>query len=1154
MQKLQLKADPDLARVEALAVQIQLFRKEIKQTQAAVVSRTSLLHACGLIQPAIFARLGQAGFNRQAWEEVLQIQDAHFEVPDKPSALSGSTISIDSVDMSGVLERYAAGFPRRSLDAWGLAWAIVAQPSELGVGRRLQKAGLDRDTAETLLAEDIAAEIGLAPISGLDRFRVTPAVSAALARAKMLARERGPQIPLTASMLLLGLLEEGAGSSADNSMALLWKKLQGGDPQRFSSIVKEYMAWYGEQQPEQAESRWMTRRVGEIFEAARRLGVATRRRNLINARFLLGAILAYRSPEGRSPLGAHLLLEHLGVGVEAMTAELLDYLQTNAPAEGGDNLDAWKSFFRSVDEGERSPANVARVDAESLGGKDLLRIESDVKAFALLLASTNLIPPLAIGLFGNWGAGKSFFMKKLFERIEEIARRAEKERSGNRQTPFHGQIVQIELNAWHYEEVNLWASMVTHIFESLHQHFAPRDAEERTRWNELLKKLSEAGLDQDGAQTALARAEQDLEKARQEHEDKKLNLETVVNAVWSSIKKDLGEKERKELEEALGISQLDALKEDFLLRRKEVLELRDHVALYRQTMVRMLGNPSTFKLPAAVLALSLIGLAFLPLLQSEATQRALATVAEVFAFIGGISAWLGSALHKASGVLGTIDKFQAQVRTSIENTKIAGKLQAAEADVEVARRRFEEQQTQVATLRAEIEVLRPGQRLLRFLEDRAGSSDYRKHLGLPALVRRDFEQLQRLLSHEILLDRMSAEAALANETIPESLREEIRKTDLPLDGDIPVLPSKTGWTVEDPNNNRRFEIELPTAETNKLRCRVVWTNLPRIDRIILYIDDLDRCPPNRVVEVLRAIQLLLAFPLFVVVVGVDARWVKRSLNLRYKDQLWSPENSGWDGATPQDYIEKIFQIPFWLEPLSADSTRRYLEGLLAASPPTTRRGQPETATDESGQVASDTAGEASRKPGTVAEQSPTERAPVASGFKPVELSAAAEEEPASESLPDLLEIEPLEQDFMLELAALVRRTPRAVKRFVNIYRLFRASRTIGQLNAFLGAEDAPGLYREALLLLGLLTAAPDIAPQVFAFLRQAAGTNLEDALNGIDHTEPPFSLPAWTMIESDLRELVETLAEKGAPPLRLDALREQLPDAARYSFLEMPPF
>ena len=41
-----------------------------------------------------------------------------------------------------------------------------------------------------------------------------------------------------------------------------------------------------------------------------------------------------------------------------------------------------------------------------------------------------------------------------------------------------------------------------------------------------------------------------------------------------------------------------------------------------------------------------------------------------------------------------------------------------------------------------------------------------------------------------------------------------------------------------------------------------------MQRIVLYVDDLDRCPSDRVVELLEAVHLLLAFALFVVVVGV----------------------------------------------------------------------------------------------------------------------------------------------------------------------------------------------------------------------------------------------------------------------------------------------
>src|SRR5262249_60778218 len=95
-------------------------------------------------------------------------------------------------------------------------------------------------------------------------------------------------------------------------------------------------------------------------------------------------------------------------------------------------------------------------------------------------------------------------------------------------------------------------------------------------------------------------------------------------------------------------------------------------------------------------------------------------------------------------------------------------------------------------------------------------------------------------------------------------------------------------------------------------------NLPRIDRIVLYIDDLDRCPEKTVVEVLQAVHLLLAFPLFIVVIGVDSRWLLRSLRHHYAALRGLEEGAdlqAFDGATqfsstPQNYLEKLIQVPF----------------------------------------------------------------------------------------------------------------------------------------------------------------------------------------------------------------------------------------------------
>ncbi len=94
-------------------------------------------------------------------------------------------------------------------------------------------------------------------------------------------------------------------------------------------------------------------------------------------------------------------------------------------------------------------------------------------------------------------------------------------------------------------------------------------------------------------------------------------------------------------------------------------------------------------------------------------------------------------------------------------------------------------------------------------------------------------------------------------------------------------------------------------------------------RVILYIDDLDRCPPNRVVEVLEAVQLLLNTKLFIVVLGIDDRYSARALEEVYRGVLKR-------GGKPSgiDYLEKIIQIPYRMRPISPATVENYLRAQL----------------------------------------------------------------------------------------------------------------------------------------------------------------------------------------------------------------------------------
>ena len=87
---------------------------------------------------------------------------------------------------------------------------------------------------------------------------------------------------------------------------------------------------------------------------------------------------------------------------------------------------------------------------------------------------------------------------------------------------------------------------------------------------------------------------------------------------------------------------------------------------------------------------------------------------------------------------------------------------------------------------------------------------------------------------------------------------------------------------------------------------------------------------------LEAVHLLLALDLFVVVVGVDPRWLLRSLREQYPGLLDAgvqapvPGGDALSDATTADYLEKIFNIPFVLPGFPAARLGELVRGMNRA--------------------------------------------------------------------------------------------------------------------------------------------------------------------------------------------------------------------------------
>jgi hypothetical protein len=84
---------------------------------------------------------------------------------------------------------------------------------------------------------------------------------------------------------------------------------------------------------------------------------------------------------------------------------------------------------------------------------------------------------------------------------------------------------------------------------------------------------------------------------------------------------------------------------------------------------------------------------------------------------------------------------------------------------------------------------------------------------------------------------------------------------------------------------------------------------------------LDRCLPEKTIEILEVIKLFLDVPLCVFVIGVEKEVIEREIEVRYKTGERGIPISG------KDYIEKIIQIPFMLPPIREEDMTRFIESM-----------------------------------------------------------------------------------------------------------------------------------------------------------------------------------------------------------------------------------
>jgi hypothetical protein len=572
----------------------------------------------------------------------------------------------------------------------------------------------------------------------------------------------------------------------------------------------------------------------------------------VSLRHVLGGLIAGTATP--SPLILRLMerLEAAGTSLTELSREYTNWLATTD--SGTPTQETAGAGLRKMldDKLPRRAVDVPAYAADRVGdGDDLIGIRREVDAFAYLLVSKAQHPPLAVGLFGDWGSGKSFFMDAVHARIATIE--AQIKDRPQAEVPFWKEVRQIRFNAWEYVQGSLWASLIDHIFRKLDGKHLDLV---KTREDELVAARDEASereKDQKEERERLADEVVTQQKAVQEAEE----------ARTSELQKARAEHALRTQSALTKLSAEQLAGEDGAALAAAVLDVRAEFARGR-------GLLGAYWTPWRIVLATLIGLA-VPAVAFAADQLGLppavsllgglsALVPAVTSLLRSSAAWMEKELNELERSARELAELERALDETVETKR--AKLERSEVKLAVVKSAELAAGAEAASLATEIKDLTPGRVLGEFLQRRSSSDDYRRHLGLLARVREDLGNLESLVKE----------------------------------------------------NNRTSAEPKPGAPPN---------------RIILYIDDLDRCSPEKVVEVLEAVHLLLAFELFVVVVAVDSRWLTSALT----DELKALRNGQANGhrATPQDYLEKIFQLPFWVQPLSAEGRRSLVHGLLEGS-------------------------------------------------------------------------------------------------------------------------------------------------------------------------------------------------------------------------------
>ncbi|WP_158933148.1 Qat anti-phage system ATPase QatA [Acidisphaera sp. S103] len=103
-----------------------------------------------------------------------------------------------------------------------------------------------------------------------------------------------------------------------------------------------------------------------------------------------------------------------------------------------------------------------------------------------------------------------------------------------------------------------------------------------------------------------------------------------------------------------------------------------------------------------------------------------------------------------------------------------------------------------------------------------------------------------------------------------------------------------------------------------------------IERLVVLVDDLDRCLPKTAIETLEAIRLFVFLDKTAFIVGADEGMIEYAVRKHFPDLPESQTSQGSQGYA-RAYLEKLLQVPFRIPALGETETHIYVTLLLVGA-------------------------------------------------------------------------------------------------------------------------------------------------------------------------------------------------------------------------------